>query len=278
MRANILGIDHGVILVRDIDAAQASFSRLGFTLTPRGFHSIGTSNHCLMFGSDYLELLAVTQPHPVTAYFSGFLADSEGLAAIAFSSDDAESAHRSLQASGIDADTPVDFSRPVELADGVQDARFRIVQLPVDAAPGCRTFLCQHFTPEWVWRPEYQQHPIGVVAIAGISVVVNDVPKAVDAYGRILGISHDATVQDRELQVGSVSLAFSDRSALLARLAPATVSTRAAPLLGALHLRVRDRAATADALRRGGFDATRLADGRLAVSADQAHGVALVFE
>ena len=59
MRTNISGLDHVVILVRDLDAAQATYARLGLTLTPRGFHSIGTHNHCSMFGSDYVELLAV---------------------------------------------------------------------------------------------------------------------------------------------------------------------------------------------------------------------------
>ena len=51
-------IDHAVIALRDLDAAAASFSRLGFTLTPRGVHSIGSQNHCIMFGSTYIELLA----------------------------------------------------------------------------------------------------------------------------------------------------------------------------------------------------------------------------
>lgn len=78
MRTNISGLDHVVILVRDLDAAQATYARLGLTLTPRGFHSIGTHNHCIMFDSDYVELLAVREPHPVTKYFSQFLADAEG--------------------------------------------------------------------------------------------------------------------------------------------------------------------------------------------------------
>ena len=56
MRTNISGLDHAVILVRDLDAAQATYARLGLTLTPRGFHSIGTHNHCIMFGSDYPSL------------------------------------------------------------------------------------------------------------------------------------------------------------------------------------------------------------------------------
>lgn len=277
MRTNILGIDHVVILVRDLDAAEATFSRLGFSPTPRGHHSIGTQNHCLMFGRDYVELLAVEQPHPVTQYFSQFLATSEGAAAIAFSSDDAHSAYSSLRMDGIDADAPVDFSRPVALPEGSRDARFRVVQMPVDATPGCRSFLCQHFTPDVVWRPEYLQHPIGVTGIAGVSVVAEDARGAAQAYGRVLqagvGKGGDGVV----VPVGDAMLSFSARAALQERLASAPLARRPAPVLAALHLRVRDRAQAAETLRRGGFPARRLADGALAVGADQAHGVALVF-
>ena len=82
MRTHIDGIDHVVILVRDLDRAADTYARLGFTLTPRGFHSLGSQNHCVMFGNDYFELLAVPRPHPVMAYFSEFLSRAEGLAAI----------------------------------------------------------------------------------------------------------------------------------------------------------------------------------------------------
>ncbi len=94
MRPHLLGVDHVVILIDDIDAAEAAWSRLGFNLTPRGFHSIGTQNHCMMFGSDYLELLSVIRPHPVTEYFSAFLAQGDGAAAVAFSTDDSQACCR----------------------------------------------------------------------------------------------------------------------------------------------------------------------------------------
>jgi len=59
LRKHLVGLDHAVIRVADLDRAAADFTRLGFTLTPRGRHSLGTENHCMMFGFDYLELLWV---------------------------------------------------------------------------------------------------------------------------------------------------------------------------------------------------------------------------
>ncbi len=276
MRTNISGLDHAVILVRDLDAAQATYARLGLTLTPRGFHSIGTHNHCIMFGSDYVELLAVREPHPVTAYFSQFLAGAEGAAALAFSTGDAWAAHAGLRAAGVLADEPVDFSRPVEVDGKFRDARFRVVQLPVNETPGCRAFLCEHFTPELVWRPEYRQHALGVVGVAGVSVVVGDVDEAVKAYARVLDTPPTQGTEGWSLAAGDCTLSFSDRAAAQQRLG-AALPRRDSPLLGALHLRVRDRGAAAEALRRGGFTAERLSDGALVVGASQVHGVALVF-
>ena len=43
----------------DMDRAADLYRRLGFTLTERGYHSLGSMNHLAMFGTDYLELIAV---------------------------------------------------------------------------------------------------------------------------------------------------------------------------------------------------------------------------
>ena len=51
-------LDHVVIDVRDrMDVAAAAYRALGFQLTPRGHHTLGSMNHLAMFANDYLELL-----------------------------------------------------------------------------------------------------------------------------------------------------------------------------------------------------------------------------
>ena len=53
-------LDHVVINARDdMDRAADVYRRLGFTLTERGYHSLGSMNHLAMFGTDYLELIAI---------------------------------------------------------------------------------------------------------------------------------------------------------------------------------------------------------------------------
>ena len=47
MRNGIAGIDHAIVAVRDLDRARMGWTRLGFTLTPRGCH-LGQAecDHC----------------------------------------------------------------------------------------------------------------------------------------------------------------------------------------------------------------------------------------
>jgi catechol 2,3-dioxygenase-like lactoylglutathione lyase family enzyme len=153
-----LAIDHAVIAVRDLDAAAACFTALGFTLTPRGFHSIGSQNHCIMLGSTYIELLAAPVAHPWLDHYRRFLErQGDGLAAIALSSADAERTYAELKEHG--ARAPMDLSRPVQ--GGV--ARFRLVQIQDTL------FVCEHLTPELVWRPEWQKHANGATELARIA-------------------------------------------------------------------------------------------------------------
>ena len=144
-----------MIAVRDLDQAATDFRALGFTLTPRGRHSVGSENHCIMLASTYIELLAAPVPHPWLDYYRKFLEHGDGLAAIALSTDDADSAYRELPG----AKKPMDLSRPV---DGGM-ARFRLVQIEN------ALFVCQHLTRELVWRPEWQRHPNGASELLEIA-------------------------------------------------------------------------------------------------------------
>lgn len=274
MRRHVQGIDHVVVLVRDLDKAQHAYARMGFTLTPRGFHTVGSQNHCLMFGNDYVELLAVPRPHPAMQYFGEFLAKGEGLGALALATDDADGLRASLAAEGIAADAPLDFSRPVQ---GLGEARFRIVQLPPQASPGCRMFACQHFTPDLVWRSEYQRHANGASGIAALAVVAEDSEAAAASYGRLLGARPQKIDEGLLVQTGSAPIALASRWKLGHRLHGVGLPLRPRPLVAALFVRVADRTRAAGVLRRNGLKPVSLADGSLAVSAQDAHGVAVVF-
>lgn len=242
MLRSVSGIDHAVVLVRDLDRARDTYERMGFTPTPRGFHSLGSQNHCIMFGSDYLELMALPAPPPAAfQYFADFLSRREGVGALALATEDAAAAHAELTRAGIAAEAPLALSRPVE---NLGEARFTLVQLLPDETPGFRTFVCQHHTRDIVWRPEYQRHANGAAGIKSVSVACTDPAR----YARLLeGL-------------------------------PVLYAGAGTPAIAAIRIRVGDKQAAADRLKRGGFSPVVLKGGALAVGAEQTHGVLLVFD
>jgi hypothetical protein len=175
------GLDHVVILVRELDNAAANWKRLGFTLAPRGIHSphMGSANFTMMFDSDYIELIGIVTETPYNARSRAWLVDHEGLERLALSTHDASALANELRGVGVDASDPLDFGREVSLADGRSaHARFRVVRWPPsEANPGLSVFACQHMTPQFVWLPELQTHPNTARRIARIEIVAAD-PRA----------------------------------------------------------------------------------------------------
>ncbi|HVO15566.1 MAG TPA: VOC family protein [Alphaproteobacteria bacterium] len=185
----ITGLDHAVIVVRDLDDAQAKFQKLGFTLTARGRHTgMGTANHCIMLGNrNYFELLAVIEPNPTNALFREKLTEREGLMAHAWQTKDARAVGKAWAEAGLAPMAPIEFGRPVDTAEGRKDAKFCVVQLAPDRLPGMMGFACQHFTPEVVWLPGTLDHPNGARTIVGVAAVAERPAELAEIYGRALG-------------------------------------------------------------------------------------------
>jgi catechol 2,3-dioxygenase-like lactoylglutathione lyase family enzyme len=160
---NVIGIDHAVVMVKDLDAAAETYRRLGFTVSPRGTHSahMGTGNYTIMFDPDYMELLGVLTATEHNAPARAFLdRQGEGIERIAFTAVDSAAGAEEIRAHGFVPIGPTDFERPVTLPDGtVSAAKFRTFMWPTAEAPGgVRIFACQHKTRETVWIPELMRH------------------------------------------------------------------------------------------------------------------------
>ena len=113
-------LDHVVIDVRDhIDEAMPRFASLGFLLTPRGHHTLGSVNHLAMFATDYLELLGFGANGATRTEIARFPA---GLNGLVFKTNDADLVHRHAAAAGLPVLPVQSFSRPVTL-DGATTRR-----------------------------------------------------------------------------------------------------------------------------------------------------------
>ncbi len=249
-------IDHAVInVLRDMDAAVRRFSNLGFTLTPRGHHSLGSINHLMVFDHDYLELVGLPDGGgPVRRE----VADSPpGLNGLVFATPDAARLQRDLVASGIPAQPPLGFDRPVTIDGATRRASFRTVRLDAGWVQGGRVYYCQHETPDLVWRPDWQRHRNGVHALAGMTIAVPD-PALETARYRALGAAvacnkAAASVEESTLAFGDFTLRLVTASLYIARYGTLGCDPGGRDaFMGALELRtralaqVRECLATAD--------------------------------
>ncbi|WP_137178469.1 VOC family protein [Roseomonas sp. AR75] len=252
---NVIGLDHVVIAVRDLDAAAKSWEALGFTMSPRGTHSahMGSGNYTMMLGDDYMELLGVLVPTDHNAGLRAFLEGREGLDRAAFTATDAAAGAEEVRARGFAATGPVAFGRPVPLPGGGEaEARFNVFQWPRDQRPaGLGIFACQHLTRENVWIPELQSHANGATRIVRIEVLAKDPGAAAAHLARL--IDREAVREsDGAFRVPSGStrgdFVFLDRATLAARHPGVALDGLPEEGGAALVLGTKDMAAAAKAL------------------------------
>ena len=176
-----LALDHLVINTHfEMNAAHTIFEQLGFTLTLRGRHSLGSINHLMVFENDYLELLGL--PSDGGPLREEVLSSPVGIDGLVFKTTDAAHTHQSLQTAGFAVQPVQAFSRPVELAGVVSDARFETVRFEPGQFSAGRLYYCQHFTPELVWRKEWQAHSNGVNKLAGLLIVCESPQQEANKY------------------------------------------------------------------------------------------------
>jgi hypothetical protein len=178
-------LDHTVINTRgDMDPAVEIFQALGFTLTPRGYHSHGSINHLMMFGSDFLELIGIPEGRPNQR--PDLAAAPVGINGLVFKTDDADAVYAHLEAEGM-AGVPVRaFTRPVILDDEEHIASFRTTTVNPDVFKGGRVYFCEHGTPELVWRSEWQNQPNRVVSMPEFVVASTHPAKEAADFARLL--------------------------------------------------------------------------------------------
>ncbi|MGO4302942.1 VOC family protein [Cupriavidus sp. RAF12] len=277
--------DHAVVVCGDLDAAAANWRALGFTLTPRGYHTLGSQNHCIMLARDYLELLHVTAPNPSRQYYWDAQQRGGGCAATSCKSRDAFATADRLRAAGYKTSDPIEFSRPVRLDDGSeQPATFRVTAL--DDAPGARYFVCEHRTPELLWRPEWMRHANGANAIAAMYLVVEagQLEAAAKAYAEMTSgaLTMPAPLAQAGDQIASIAI---DGAALVIATPQALASATGVPQIrrvepgyAAIRLRTSDLAKARAHWAANQVQVIDLTPATSLVPADSANDVALIFD
>src|SRR5579863_3990637 len=181
-------LDHVVInALFDMDRAAALMSRLGFTVTPRGFHSLGSINHLTVFEGHYLELIGL--PSGTDVLRRDVLENPCGLNGLVFRSEDVDASLSVLRGSGLTMLEPQSFSRPVEI-DGIEQlARFRTIRTAPDLFEAGRVYYCQHYTPEFVWHRPFMSHANGCHGLSELVVVTTAIEMDSARYAKAAQVS-----------------------------------------------------------------------------------------
>jgi hypothetical protein len=210
-------LDHVVINVMGkLDEAAAQYSRLGFQLTERGHHTLGSSNNLAIFGTNYLELLGYLPGRETMR--ADLWAHPAGLTGLVFKSIDADLVYATLKSRDVPVLEPMSFARPVALPGGAQDARFKVIRVGGDIVRNGRTFFCHHDTPELVYRREWQAHRNGVTDIAEFVIASHEPARTAAVYDQMFGPGLLTPVH------GGVS--FRAGAAMVLVLEPAVVAAR----------------------------------------------------
>jgi hypothetical protein len=201
IQAVAIDLDHIGTAVRDLDAAQAAFERLGFTLTPRSYHRgaatpggpvepWGSANHCAMLAQGYLEILGIVDDSKFSSA-RALLAKYEGPHIVAFRPDSAESVQHL-----IDRKLPVDIVRNLERTipfgpEGNESRRvaFRNTRFSSATFPEAQFQYTEHLTREAMWQPHLLVHPNGATALDCVYLCSVDPQALIAKLSPVLGVS-----------------------------------------------------------------------------------------
>jgi hypothetical protein len=270
-------LDHVVVNLRDrIDEGADTYRRLGFTLTPRGYHTLGSMNHLAMFGTEYLELIAAP---PGDSRRPEILAAPEGLNGLVWGTEDSNGAYEALRAAGVPIEPPRQFSRPVELPDGARDATFRTVHVTPGTTPAGRLYFCHHLTRDLVWRDEWRHHANGAIGVMRAVIASRDPASLGGLFARMFGAAAVREIADGcRLLVGLSQFDVITPAALHRAFGDAAPDGNGrAEFMAALTLRTRSLEAVVRTLEAGGIVGAQRNSDRIVVPASAAFGTVVEF-
>jgi catechol 2,3-dioxygenase-like lactoylglutathione lyase family enzyme len=272
------GIDHAVIVTRDLDNAAETWRRLGFHLTPRSRHTeLGSENHCIIMHGDYIELLS-PGPHPGTRYFADFADARSGMAALALRSEDIEVTRAILTRSRIGIGETLTFTRPAAKPNGVvETAEFSVAMIDQELLPGGLLFGCQHHTPQHIWVQGYENHPNSAERISAVIYGSDDATKTAQRFERALDrVGRGGQRGTIEVATGDAPIFVVPTAALSARYYQAAEGAMSPGFTG-LSIQVLDLQQTADWLTSQGVPFSGSTALHLLVAPAHANGVLLEF-
>ncbi|MGE0314028.1 MAG: VOC family protein [Lautropia sp.] len=285
MTTPIHSVNHVGLAVRDIADTARRYERMGFVLTPWSAHSgaarpgepvarMGQGNRCVMFGRNYLEILAHEDPAAPSPRIDAFLRRHQGGHIICFGTEDCAAVDAQLAAAGLKTSGVIPLQRDVDTPEGTRTARFERVQFAPDDSPEGYIQAARHLTPAFIYQPRYTSHPNGCTELADTVLLVDEVERFVARYRAYTGVVPSPVEGGARFAFSFSTLTIVDGGGL-SRLAPGSLRPPV-PAVAAVAFRCPDLAAQAARLRDNRVPFAE--DGeRLVVPAEEAAGIAVAF-
>ena len=196
---------------------------------------------------------------------------------MALATDGADLAFEAFKAAGLNPDAPLFFDRAVEIDGKTEKAAFRTVRIPKTNMPVVGFFVCEHLTPQFVYRGEWAKHPNGARGIAGVTVIAEQPAKWTAELEKYFGAGAvtregDGIVAD----TGTQPIRYLTRQAYAARY-PGITPVRPGDHPALLSLRVDSLAACEALLAKNGVKALKPDAARLLVPPSEAAHLTIEF-
>jgi catechol 2,3-dioxygenase-like lactoylglutathione lyase family enzyme len=196
----IQGIDHLVIVVKDLDEAARDYQQLGFTVVPGGQHPVGSHNVLISFADgSYLEIIAFYREAIDHRWWEP-LAKGERLVDFCFQTDDLSGDTKKLQDAGVAINNPVPWSR--KRPDGFELKW--LLSLATGSHRGVAPFLIEDVTARSERIPQEFKHQNGIAGIEKVTVAVGELSQIDKWYGALLG-AKGQPVRDDQLRADGLS-------------------------------------------------------------------------
>jgi catechol 2,3-dioxygenase-like lactoylglutathione lyase family enzyme len=206
----IQGIDHLVIVVKDLDQAAKDYEQLGFTVIPGGQHPVGSHNVLISFeDGSYLELIAFYR-EAVDHRWWNPLTKGERLVDFCLQTDDLRGDTKILKDAGVAINDPVPWSR--KRPDGYELKW--LLSLATGTHRGVAPFLIEDVTPRTERIPQEFKHKNNVTGIEKIIVAVGELAQTEKWYSALLAakgeniMAADLGAEGLRYKAGAHSLEF----------------------------------------------------------------------
>jgi len=232
-------------------------------------------NHLAMFGTDFLELIAVPKGATIRRDLLNY---PFGLNGLAFGSEDSTITYDALSKAGVPVEPPLEFTRPVTFDGAAREARFRTVRMKAGVVPYGRVFYIHHFTRDLLWRDEWRHHANGVVAVVRAMIVDPDPTAGAKLYADMFGREAVRDIKGgKKVVTGNAHLEIITEAALKDQFGPSVPDAegRGAYMAGPTF-RTMSLAKVAQALKAGKIEFVQ-SPGRLVVPARLALNALLEF-